>query len=289
MTILDGKKVRDFHRQRLAERAARLSRPPRLAIVQVGDNRESGIYIEQKKKMAASVGASVDHIRLPASVSFDELASVVRSENGKAGTDGIIVQLPLPPRLDRDAVINLIDPKKDVDGLTDESQRLLAEGKPRFVPATAKAVGLILDFYGIDPKGKKVVVLGRSKLVGSPTAKLLALKGGDVAVCHSKTPNAAEIARSADILVVAIGKPELVGPDYVREGAVVIDVGINSVAGDKLESDIPRRKVVGDVDQKAVSGLATAMTPVPGGVGPVTVLCLFDTLMEAAERAATEG
>lgn len=276
MIILDGRKIRDEFRPQLAQRAAALHVKPTIAIVQVGDNAQSTVYIRQKKLFAESVGAAAIHVHLPETVSFVEVSAAIELKNRDADVHGIILQLPLPAHLDKDALIECIDPQKDVDGLTAENQRLLAEGKPRFIPATAKAVNTILDFYHIPVAGKKVAVLGRSKLVGWPTSQLLTMKGGKVTMCHSKTPNTREIASEADILVTAIGKPALIDKSYVKQGAVVIDVGLTKV-GEVL---------VGDINHPDVEGKVSAITPVPRGVGPVTVLSLFANLIESAERNA---
>ncbi|MBI5134405.1 MAG: bifunctional 5,10-methylenetetrahydrofolate dehydrogenase/5,10-methenyltetrahydrofolate cyclohydrolase [Candidatus Taylorbacteria bacterium] len=283
--ILDGKKARDSYKSRLIERVGALSCTPTLALVQIGDNRESTIYIEQKKKFGQTIGAHTEHIHLPENATENSISSRILALNRRDDVHGIIIQLPLPAHLDRLSLINLIDPEKDVDGLTDENQRLLEEGTPRHIPATAKGVSLLLDFYGISPAGKKAVVFGRSRLVGHPAAKLLEMKGADVSVCHSKTEDPEKISKTANILVVAVGKPGLIGARHVKEGAVVIDVGINSVSGAKLEEEIPKRKIVGDVDFEAVQSLASAISPVPGGVGPMTVLSLFDNLISSAEKS----
>ena len=283
--ILDGKKARDFCKARLKERISSLGFSPRLAILQIGDNKESAIDIEQKKKFGASIGATVEHARFPESASAAQIEEKMRDLNGDPSVDGIILQLPVPSNLDKLSLLNLIDPKKDVDGLTDENQRRLEEGKPRFIPATAKAVMDLLDFYRIDPSEKKAVVLGRSRLVGHPIAEMLKLRGARVEVCHSKTPDVPKKAKTADILVAAVGKPWLVDAEYIKnQDVTVIDVGINSVKGDVLENEIPRRKVVGDVDFENVEPRVAAITPVPGGVGPMTVLSLFDNLISAAEE-----
>lgn len=273
MLILDGKKVRDFRAGLLIERVRGLSHAPTLALFQVGDDPASSAYIAQKKAFAARIGACVIHRHFPVDASFDEISAAIRADNDDPSVHGIILQLPVPAPLSANSLIDLISPLKDVDGLTSENQALLAEGRPRYVPATARAVSAILDFYNIPVKGRKVVVLGRSRLVGSPTALLLSAQGGEVTVCHSKTENTKDVAREADILVVAIGKPGLIGAEYVREGAVVIDVGITRVDG----------RLMGDVDHTAVESHVSAMTPVPGGVGPVTVLSLFDTLVESVD------
>lgn len=277
--ILDGKKARDFYKARLIERLSKLSSKPLLALVQIGDNKESAVYIEQKKKFAASIGALVEHIHLAETVTQLEVRKHISSLNSRLDVHGIIIQLPIPAHLDKQILIELIDPKKDVDGLTDTNQKLLASGTPQFIPATAKGVGLLMDFYNINPKGKLVTVFGRSRLVGFPTAELLKQKGADVSVCHSQTVNPQEISQKSDILIVAIGKPKLIDASYIKPGAVVIDVGISSVSG----------HLVGDVNFAAVSPLVSAISPVPGGVGPMTVLSLFDNLILSAEMAHERG
>ena len=283
--ILDGKIARDFYKKALVERVGRLSCVPALSIIQIGDDKESSVYIEQKKKFGLSIGVKVYHIKLSTDVTFDEVADVVKRENSNREISGIIIQSPVPEHLDFIKLVNLIDPKRDVDGLTDENQELLAEGKPRFVPATAHGVMLLLDFYKIPVLGKKVSVVGRSRLVGGPIAKVMGMKGANVTVCHSKTPNTAEITRQSDIVIVAVGRPEFINRSYIGEGAVVIDVGINSVYGEyseKLEEEIPKRKLTGDVDFSNVFDIVSAITPVPSGVGPMTVLSLFDNLVSAS-------
>ncbi|MDO8579551.1 MAG: bifunctional 5,10-methylenetetrahydrofolate dehydrogenase/5,10-methenyltetrahydrofolate cyclohydrolase [bacterium] len=280
--ILDGKIARDFYKKTLIERVKKLSFVPTLSIIQIGDNRESAIYIEQKKNFGLSIGVSVSHIHLPAEATFDEIARIILGENSKSEVSGIIIQSPVPAHLDFLKLVNLIDPKRDVDGLTDENVKLLAEGKPRFVPATARGVMLLLDFYKISVSGKKIAVLGRSRLVGGPIARMLEMEGANVTVCHSKTANTREITKQSDIVIVAVGKPEFIDRSYVRDGAIVIDVGINSVYGEKLEEEIPKRKLVGDVDFGNIFAVVSAITPVPGGVGPMTVLSLFDNLISAS-------
>lgn len=281
--ILDGRKARDFYKTQLSARASVLKGAgiePRLAIVQVGNNAESSIYIEQKKKFAVALGVVVDHVRLPDSVTQGDVAAKVAALNSDAKVHGVIIQLPIPAGLDKHELINMIDPGKDVDGLTDANQAALDAGAPNLVPATAKGVLALLDFYKIDVKGKKAAVFGRSRLVGHPTAELLRMRGADVTIFHSKSVYPQEVSRKADILVAAIGRPNHIGVDFVREsGVVVVDVGISSV-GDADDE----RRVCGDVDFKAVSPRAAAISPVPGGVGPMTVLSLFDNLILAAER-----
>jgi methylenetetrahydrofolate dehydrogenase (NADP+)/methenyltetrahydrofolate cyclohydrolase len=281
--ILYGKPARDFYKQRLISRVTSLSQTPLLALIQIGDNKESSIYIEQKKKFAKVIGANVEHIHLPESSTEKEVAAKISALNARKDVQGIIVQLPLPSHLNKEKIYDFVDPKKDVDGLTSENQKLLEGGAPRFIPATAKGISLLLDFYKISVRDKKVAVLGRSRLVGHPTAELLKMKGGKVTVCHSQTTNTKEICTTADLIIVAIGKPMHVDSSYVKKGAVIIDVGINSPKGGKFEEEMPHRKVVGDVNFDDVSGLVEAITPVPGGVGPMTVLSLFDNLISSAE------
>ncbi len=270
--IIDGRKARDFYRAKLIERvrsfAASAGMPPRLAIIQVGDNADSTLYIGQKKKFGIAIGAAVDHLRFPEGASQSELAAEVARLNSDPAVHGIIVQLPVPAHIDKLALINQIDPSKDVDGLTDANQRLLDAGTPRLIPATAKGIMLLLDFYGIDCKGARAAVFGRSRLVGHPMAKLLEIRGAQVSVIHSQTADPKPISRAADIVVVAVGKKGLVDQSYLKPGAVVIDVGTQ-----------------GDVDRAAVSGHVSAISPVPGGVGPMTVLSLFDNLIVSAENS----
>lgn len=278
MISLDGKKVRDFHKTKLIERVKALSFAPVLALIQVGDNKASSVYIARKIAFAEAIGAKVKHVKFPEDATQKEISDAIKKWNKDRLIHGIIVQLPLPAHIDKDTLIDLIDPKKDVDGLTSENQNSLALGVPKIVPATAKAVLTILDFYKIDVRGKKVAVLGRSKLVGSPTAKLLALRGATVTVCHSQTPNTAEITKASDMVISAIGKPGLIDASYVQKGVIIIDVGMTST-GEGAD-----KRLSGDVNHESMADMASAMTPVPGGVGPVTVLCLFDNLIASAEN-----
>ncbi len=279
--ILDGKKARDFYKTELIARVKSLKTKgltPRLAILQIGENAESSVYIEQKKKFAEAIGATANHIKLPTQVSQADVAAKVDALNTDPEIHGIILQLPIPAHLDKLALANLIYPKKDVDGLTDENQRLLEEGIPGFIPATAKGVMALLDFYKIDVSGKLAAVFGRSRLVGHPLALLLKMRGVSVAVIHSQTPNPREISMGAEIVMAAIGKPRYVKADFIQNGAVVVDVGISS------DPESEARKMVGDVDFDTVSAKASAISPVPGGVGPMTVLSLFDNLILSVEK-----
>ncbi|MDE1874652.1 MAG: bifunctional 5,10-methylenetetrahydrofolate dehydrogenase/5,10-methenyltetrahydrofolate cyclohydrolase [Patescibacteria group bacterium] len=272
MTVmLDGRKARDSYKVALKERSDALVRAgikPRLAIIQIGDNSESSVYIEQKKKFGAEVGAAVDHVKFASDMSEKDVSAAIAELNARGDIHGIIVQLPLPAGFDVSRLVGLVAPEKDVDGLVDGSA---------FMPATAKGVMMLLDFYGVEPRGKMSVVFGRSRLVGQPIASALRTRGASVSVCHSQTPNPKEISRAADIVVVAIGKRELIDASYIKDGAVVVDVGMHAVVDGG-------RRLVGDVDRASVAPKASAITPVPGGVGPMTVLALFDNLISSAER-----
>jgi 5,10-methylene-tetrahydrofolate dehydrogenase/methenyl tetrahydrofolate cyclohydrolase len=283
--ILDGRKARDFYTTTLIDRVNALSAVPALAIIQIGENAESTAYIGQKKKFGEKIGARVEHVKFAADVEASDVEATIAKLNARDDIHGIIIQLPLPAHLDKLALINAIDPAKDVDGLTDENQKLLEEGRPRFVPATAKGVMHLLDFYSIPIANKKAVVLGRSRLVGRPIAEALRAKGAHVTVCHSKTEDVPRIAKEADILVVAIGKPLHVDAHYIgKSDTVVVDVGINSIEANAPEG-ISKRKLVGDVDSDDIGPAVSAISPVPGGVGPMTVLSLFDNLVVSAETA----
>jgi 5,10-methylene-tetrahydrofolate dehydrogenase/methenyl tetrahydrofolate cyclohydrolase len=275
MIILDGKKARDFYTEKLKERILDLGFSPTLAIIQVGKNKESSAYIRQKEKFGDIIGAKTEHVSFPENVSFIELERKISELNDREKIDGIIIQLPLPTRLDKTKLISLISSEKDVDGLTEDS---------KFTPATARGVKSFLDFYNISVKDKRIAMLGRSMLVGAPIAKLMTKAGACVIVCHSQTANTRGVTQSSDIIIVAIGKPERIDDTYIGENEpVVIDIGINSVRGDKLEEEVGGRKLVGDVDFEKVAPLVSAISPVPGGVGPMTVLSLFENLVDAAD------
>ncbi len=263
--ILDGKAVAAEVRRQVAADAARLTaefgRPPGLAAVLVGDDPASHVYVRNKRRACEKVGIASWLHHLPAT-----------------STTGDLVQLPLPPSVDQAAVIDAIDPSKDVDGFHPYNFGLLATGRARFVPCTPLGIQRILQHYEIEIAGQHVVIVGRSTLVGRPLALLLLQKGGGgdatVTVCHSRSRNLPDLTRTADILVVAIGRPEFVDASMVRPGAVVIDVGINRRDG----------RLVGDVAYEEVSRVAGAITPVPGGVGPMTVAMLLSNTVLAAER-----
>ena len=259
-------------------------RRPRLVVVLVGDLAASGSYVKSKASAADRVGIDSDVVRVPATVTTDELVSLVaaiaRDEHGPA--DGILVQLPLPEHVDTVAVLDAVPPDRDVDGFHPENAGLLSQGRPRFVPCTAAGVQRMLIDAGIETAGRHAVIVGRSDIVGKPLALLLASRGpgGDatVTICHSRSADLAAVTRQADILVAAVGRPRLVTADMVKPGAAVIDVGINRIVGPDGTG-----KLVGDVDFDAVREVAGWISPVPGGVGPLTVAMLLANTLLAAE------
>jgi methylenetetrahydrofolate dehydrogenase (NADP+) / methenyltetrahydrofolate cyclohydrolase len=272
--IIDGKAFAAGLRAQIAEDVAKLPRRPGLAVVLVGDDPASAVYVRAKDRACREAGmASFEH-RLPADTSQDALIAVVRALNADAAVDGILVQLPLPAHIDADVIIATIDPDKDVDGFTPENAGRLATGLRGFVPCTPLGcVMLIKDVLG-DLAGLDAVVIGRSNIVGKPMALLLTAESCTVTVAHSKTRDLPEVVRRADIVVAAVGRPEMVRGDWIKPGATVIDVGINRVDG----------KLVGDVAFDEVAAVAGAVTPVPGGVGPMTIACLLQNTLTSAQR-----
>jgi methylenetetrahydrofolate dehydrogenase (NADP+)/methenyltetrahydrofolate cyclohydrolase len=289
--ILDGRALAARIESSLADEVRTFTdmfkRRPRLVVVLVGDVAASASYVKSKAAAAMRVGIDAEVVRVTAdtdtAVLVDLVKRIARDEHGHA--DGILVQLPLPPHVDAVAVLDAVPPDRDVDGFHPENAGLLSQGRPRFIPCTAAGVQRMLIDAGIETAGKHAVIIGRSDIVGKPLALLLAGKGrgGDatVTLCHSRSANLAEIARQADILVAAVGRPGLVTGDMVKPGAAVIDVGINRVA---MADGMSR--LVGDVDFDAAAGVAGWVTPVPGGVGPLTVAMLLCNTALAAELRA---
>ncbi len=284
--ILDGKAAARAVRADLARRAAALEASgtkPALRILQVGNDPASSIYVASKVKVSAKTGieACVEH--LDENAGFDDIARVIGAWNRDSSVHGFIVQLPLPRGVDAHAVFSLVNPDKDVDGLSPASLAALASGRPGFMPATPSGIIELLLRNGITIPGKRVVIVGRGELVGRPLASMLLLRGerGDatVTVCHSRTKELGTICQTAEILVVATGRAGLVTGEMVSEGVVVVDAGTNSIDG----------KLVGDVDFESVAAKASAITPVPGGVGPMTVAMLLANTVRAAELAAGAG
>ena len=287
-TILDGRLVRAELKKALITKIHNLISPdgvpfqPTLAIVQVGDRPDSTAFIAAKKKFAAEIGVKDIHVKLKETTTQADIIRAVAALDADTSVQGIIVQLPLPLTIDKDAVFASISPrKKDVDGLTAANVQkwLEAPSASQSVmwPATARGIRELLAFYKIPVAGKHVVVVGRSSLVGKPVAAMCLAENATVTVCHSQTANLAEHTRRADILIVAIGKPHFIGASYVRAGQVVIDVGINKVNQPGEEG---KSVMTGDVDFEAVKNIVAAITPVPGGVGQMTVLALFENLLD---------
>ena len=284
--IIDGKLISDQIKKEIAAEVADMldhgKSAPHLAAVIVGDDGASKTYVASKEKACHSVGMTSSVYRLPATTSEEELLKTVEFLNNDPEIDGYIIQLPLPKHIDEDKVINAIKPSKDVDGFTSINVGRLQLGLPCFIPATPNGIMELIKRSGIETVGKDVVVLGRSNIVGTPMAILMSRKGIDatVTLCHSKTKNLAEICRRADILVAAIGKQGFVTADMVKPGATVIDVGIHRI--DDPES--PKGyKILGDVDYDEVYKVAGKITPVPGGVGPMTIVSLLQNTLKAAK------
>lgn len=273
-TILSGTLVAQEREDALLARVASLSVKPHLVIIQVGNNPSSTKYIEYKKKFALRVGALVTHEKYDDTVTEEDLVAHIATYSRDASVHGIILQLPLPKHIRPWIALDAIDPKKDVDGLTSYNLRHVYENDEILLPATTKGIFTLLQHYNIKLDGKHVVVVGRSSLVGKPTALACINRNATVTVCHSHTKNLADITKTADILIVAIGQPHLIKEDYIKEGAVVVDVGI-TVTEDN--------KVAGDVLVSSLSDKAEAVSPVPGGVGPMTIVSLFENLLQAYE------
>lgn len=269
LKLLDGKVVKTMALEGLKKLVNEIERPLGLTVIQVGDNASSNIYIKQKRKMAEFLGFNFNHIKLEDDVTLEEILKIIDELNNDEEVDGILVQMPVPEHLDSKVIQNAINPLKDVDGLTDINMGKLVHKKECLVPCTALGIMELLNYYNIPVISKNVVVVGRSDLVGRPVAELLINASATVTLCHSKTKDLASVTRGADILIVAVGKSRLITKDMVKDGAVVIDVGIN-----KLEDG----SLCGDVDFENVKDKCSYITPVPGGVGQMTVLELgFNT------------
>jgi methylenetetrahydrofolate dehydrogenase (NADP+) / methenyltetrahydrofolate cyclohydrolase len=280
--VIDGKAVAASVRERAMGEveafAAENGRVPNLVTVIVGDDPASEIYVRSKHRACEEAGMRSAHHGLPAETSEAELLELVGALGADEDVDGILVQLPVPAQIDPDAVVAAIDPAKDVDGLTPVNAGLLAHGVPNLVPCTPAGVMELLRHEGVELEGAEAVVVGRSKLVGVPVARLLLAANATVTACHSRTRDLAATCARADVLVAAVGVPELLGVDAIKPGAVVIDVGVN-----RTEDGLR-----GDVDFAAAAAVAAAITPVPGGVGPMTIaMLLVNTLQAARARAAS--
>lgn len=275
--IIDGKAISTQIKDEVKEKVSALKEQGKsvcLAVIQVGADPASSVYVGNKKKACTYVGIVSLSYELPEGTTQEELLALIADLNKKDEVNGILVQLPLPGHIDEDAVIRAIDPKKDVDGFHPQSVGALCIGQPGFLSCTPAGIIELLKRSGIEIAGKECVVIGRSNIVGKPMAILLLRENGTVTVAHSKTQNLQEVARRADILVVAVGKPKMITKDFVKEGAVVIDVGIHRNENNKL---------CGDVDYEDVASVCSAITPVPGGVGPMTIAMLMYNCVRSLE------
>ncbi len=260
--LLDGKTVKKEGLEELKRQIESLERPLGLTVIQVGQDPASNVYVRQKAKMAEMLGMHFQHINLPESVSQEELLGAVKEQNENDAVDGILVQMPIPRHLDAKKIQNTIDSNKDVDGLTDVNMGRLVHGQPGLVPCTPYGVMELLNYYKIPVEGKNVVIVGRSDLVGKPLAALMTNANATVTLCHSKTKNLKIFTQNAEIIVMAVGRPKMLTNEMVKNGAVIIDVGINRLEDGSL---------CGDVDFETVQEKASYITPVPGGVGPMTI------------------
>ena len=274
-TILDGKALAAKVKEQVKQEAEGLARKPGLAVIIVGNNPASRVYVNSKRKDCEECGFLSEEYDLPEETTQQELITLIQELNGRQDIDGILCQLPLPDGIDEEAVLMAISPEKDVDGFHPMNMGALLVGKEGFLPCTPYGIMEILDAYGIDPKGKRCVVIGRSNIVGKPMALLLLQRHGTVTICHSRTQDLGEVCRTADILVAAVGKVNVVTSDMVKPGAVVIDVAMNRNEAGKL---------CGDVDYPAVKEVASAITPVPGGVGPMTRAMLMKNTLLASQK-----
>lgn len=272
--IMDGKALAKEKKEEIRAKASELRRQPGLAVILVGDNPASGVYVRNKVKDCEECNILCMDYHLPQDATQDEVLELVERMNNYGAVDGILVQLPLPPQIDERAVLEAIAPDKDVDAFHPENAGRIMQGDAYYLPCTPAGVMELLKKYEIDPAGKHCVVVGRSNIVGKPMALLLLAANGTVTVCHSRTPDLKEQCLQADILISAVGKQNLITADMVKEGAVVIDVAMNRNEAGKL---------CGDVDYAAVSEKASYITPVPGGVGPMTRAMLMENTYKAAK------
>lgn len=278
-TVIDGKALANQIKEELAQRIETLKNKgitPALTVILVGDDPASAVYVNSKHNTFTQLGLKSEVLRFPAETSQEELLAKIRELNNDKTLHGILVQLPLPKHIDTNTVIDTISPEKDVDGFHVSNAGALMTGNPRFIPCTPYGVMKMLESQKVNLKGAEAVVVGASNIVGKPMALLLQKEGATVTICNSKTKDLSAHTKRADILVVATGRPEMVTGDMIKPGAVVIDVGINRGADGKLK---------GDVEYASAAQVASAITPVPGGVGPMTIVMLLVNTIESAERA----
>lgn len=280
--MLKGAPVRDAVFAELQRKMSAAPRRPGLAVVLVGDDAASAVYVKHKEKGCEQVGFYHVTHRLPDNTPEGEVLGLIERLNGDREIDGILVQLPLPAHLDQERILNSVNPDKDVDGFHPANLGRLVGGVPGFIPCTPKGILRLLEHYGFEMSGQNVAVVGRSVIVGRPLSLLLSLKrkGGNatVTMCHSGTVNLPAITSRADVVIAAVGAPRLINREYVKEGAVVVDVGINRIADASRKSGT---RLVGDVDTNDLMGHAAALTPVPGGVGPMTIAMLLENTWES--------
>jgi len=278
--ILDGKRISEERLAKLKEEIRNSGLFPSLATVIVGDDPASRMYVRMKHRACEAVGIRSVGVELPSSASTKDVLGTIENLNSDPGVNGILVQLPLPSHIDTPRIVESVDPRKDVDGFHPYNMGCLFLGTPVFSPCTPAGIMTLLSAYGVEPGGMHAVVLGRSIEVGRPMAALLLNAHATVTICHSRTRDLPSITQKADILVVAVGKPKFIGPQMVREGAIVVDVGTNRVEG----------ILCGDVDFERVRDVAGAITPVPGGVGPMTIATLMEnTFLAARIQACTDA
>ncbi len=278
--IIDGKAIAEKVQERIAVKVSELKEKgiiPGLAVVLVGEDPASRVYVGMKKKRCIQLGMYSADYELPASTSETELLELIARLNSDDRVHGILVQLPLPDQINTDKVLEAISPDKDVDGFHPFNVGRLAISKPTFQPCTPYGVMVMLDEIGYDLNGKNVVVVGRSNIVGKPVALMCISRHATVTICHSRTKDLPDVVRRADVVIAAVGKPEMIKGDWIKPGAVVIDVGINRVG---------EKKLVGDVEYAAAAEKASAITPVPGGVGPMTIAMLLQNTLESAMKKA---
>jgi len=289
-TVIDGKAVAARIRAQVADEVdafiSETGRSPGLATVLVGNDPGSAVYVSNKQRASAEVGMRAIDERLSAEASFEEVSALLARLNDDPDVSGVLLQLPLPEHLDDEVLSAMIDPAKDVDGLTPVNAGLLSQGRPGMRPCTPAGVLELLEDTGVALEGSESVVVGRSNLVGKPMAQLLLAENATVTVCHSRTRDLAAVCARADVLIVAIGRPRMITRDYVKPGAVVLDVGMNRLTPAEAGN---KSGLVGDVDFDAVLGVAGAITPVPGGVGPMTVAMLLRNTLAAARTREGVG
>ena len=276
MTLIDGKKVAEKCKKNIEERIKKLNKMPGFAVIRIGEDEASKIYVRLKHKMSEELGINFTEYHLDENITQEELISLIKKLNADDEVDGILLQSPIPYHLNILEAFQTIAPEKDVDGFSPINVGKLVQRQECFAACTPTGVMTMLKEYNIPIEGKHAVVVGRSNIVGRPMAELLLNANATVTICHSKTRNLTEIVKSADILVVAIGKPKFITADMIKEGAVVVDVGINRIPDSK--------KIVGDVDFENVKEKCSYITPVPGGVGPMTIMTLMDNVVTACER-----